>query len=109
MKELNKQAQVAAARRNFDLAKAVENLEHQLVPKDTGDLDSTIRTEPKAFDPNKKTYVVLDGGQAKSGKIVDYGPDVNYGTVHIAPQPYREPAVQLGVKRSQNRIPRMYK
>jgi hypothetical protein len=104
MKELSKQGQVMAARRNYDLAKLVEDIEHQLVPKDTSDLDSTIRTVPAKFDPKRHDYKVVDGGVAKSGRTVNYGPDVNYGTVHSAPQPYVEPARELALKRSRNRI-----
>jgi hypothetical protein len=49
------------------------------------------------------------GGVAKSGKVVDYADDVEYGTRHASAQPYMTPAVESEKKEMRNRTVRMFK
>lgn len=103
---LSKQGKRAAYERNVDLAEITVQIMHQLVPKASGDLDSTIRVEK---NPRTGSASAAVGGIAASGKVVDYGLHVNYGTVYQSPQPFIEPAIESAMKRTRNRKVRMYK
>jgi hypothetical protein len=70
MKELSAQGQLAAYRRNVQIAEAAKSPAVQLCPKDSGDLASTIRVEK---NPRTLTAALRAGGKAKSGRDVDYG------------------------------------
>lgn len=62
----------------------------QIVAVDTGYLRASL--SPGAPD---NIFEIRPGGLvAIIGTNVDYGPHVNYGTVHMAAQPFLEPAVE---------------
>jgi HK97 gp10 family phage protein len=105
MRELSKQGQKAAARRNLDLATQAAVTARALVPVDTGDLKSTIRVEQNL---STGTAALIAGGPADSGREVNYAAFVELGTIHSAAQPFLKPAVELALKRSKNRKAKLY-
>ena len=64
-------------------AEAVAELARELVPVDTGELQSSIHVEDGALPASRR--VVASAAHA---------PHVEYGTVHMAAQPFMTPAGQ---------------
>jgi hypothetical protein len=100
MKELSAQGPRAAHRRNVQIAETAKPAAVQLCPKDSGDLASTIRVEK---NPWALTAALQAGGQAKSGREVDYAKYVE------ADQPFILPAIVLALRRSRNRTFCLYR
>jgi HK97 gp10 family phage protein len=101
MKELRKQAQAAAAKRNLDLAGEAEKIAKQLVAVDTGALKASIRVEL-----NKRTgAATLAAGDEK----VRYAAPQEYGSRFQSGTPFMTPAMNQAAKKMRNRMPRVYK
>lgn len=105
MRELSRQGQKAAARRNLELASEAAVTARQLVPVDSGDLKSTIRVE---HDLRTGSASLVAGGMADSGKDVGYAAVVELGGIYTPAQPYLKPAVELALRHARNRKLRMY-
>lgn len=108
MRELSRQGQKAAARRNLELANDALAISKGLVPVDEGDLKSTLRVEQEA---RTGAASLIAGGipGKETGKDVSYAQFVEWGTATAPAQPFMKPAVELAVKRSRNRSFRMYR
>ena len=73
-----KKAHAVVAKSTFDL----QHLAQRIAPRDTGQLANSITS----------TVITLRG---EVGPTVHYAPHVEYGTVHMDPQPYMEPATNI--------------
>ena len=101
MRELSKQGQKAAARRNLEIANEAAKVARQLVPVDTGALKASIRVEANG----RTGSAVLLAGNEK----VDYAQFIEWGTSRAPAQPFITPAMESAAKQSRNRRITMYR
>lgn len=90
--ELRKQLRPRLAKIIDDYANQIASIARQLCPVDTGRLRDSIAVETYSghrpgFGVAKRVVV-----GAKNDQGVEYGPFVEFGTVHMAAQPFLMPA-----------------
>lgn len=73
-------------------AKVIAAAAKDIVPIDTGDLQSTIRVLPGPKGARSSSALVVAGGRAPSGNDVNYAGYIEFGTSRMAAQPFMRPA-----------------
>lgn len=79
-------------------AQVIASIQTQLVPVDTGDLQSTIRIE----QINENVIAVREGTDQ-----IDYALYVEYGTDNNISQPHIRPAAEMGKRHIVNELAKM--
>ena len=77
-----------------EIAEKIRDDAKSLVPVDTGALKKSIRIEKKE---KLQVSIVAGGGgviNPRTGREVDYAGYVEFGTSHMSPQPYMQPALE---------------
>ena len=77
-----------------EIAEKIRDDAKSLVPVDTGALKKSIRIEKKG---KLQVSIVAGGGgviNPRTGREVDYAGFVEFGTSHMSPQPYMQPALE---------------
>jgi len=94
LSNLDEKLSKALAEALDEISEKIRDDAKSFAPVDTGALRKSIRTEKKG---KLQVSIVAGGGgiiNPHSGREVDYAGYVEFGTSHMSPQPYMQPAIE---------------